>query len=91
MNVSYKKTLPVCHFLHFTNCFVIFAIHIILFLSVHVCDREDNGGCSHKCEKQGKTGVCKCPEHMELKEDKKTCKPRKCVEYMCPIFLCQKN
>ena len=40
---------------------------------MHPCDREDNAGCQHLCEKDGPKAVCKCKKNFELEEDGKTC------------------
>ena len=42
-------------------------------LSVHPCERQDNGGCQQKCTKIGSLGVCACNEGYKINEDKKTC------------------
>ena len=46
---------------------------ISLFLSVHICDRGNNGGCDHVCNKDGDKAKCSCREGYELAEDANTC------------------
>ena len=43
--------------------------------SVHPCDKADKGGCSDKCEKNGKDAECKCndPTTHELDSNGKLC------------------
>ena len=41
---------------------------------VHPCEKEEKGGCSDICKKNGLSVTCSCPEEYELMEDKKTCK-----------------
>ena len=43
-------------------------------ISVHPCDKEANGGCSHTCNKEGDKSSCACPEEYEMTDDGKTCK-----------------
>ena len=43
-------------------------------ISVHPCDKESNGGCSHTCNKEGDKSSCECPEGYEMTDDEKTCK-----------------
>ena len=40
---------------------------------VHPCEKEDNGGCQHKCNKQGSEASCSCNEGYQLNADTKTC------------------
>ena len=42
-------------------------------ISVHPCDKKENGGCQHTCVKKGEEAVCKCDENHKLNEDGKTC------------------
>ena len=47
--------------------------------SVHPCDKEDNGGCQHQCEKKGEEAVCKCDKNHKLAADGKTCEIGKSI------------
>ena len=47
------------------------------FISVHPCDKEANGGCSHECKKEGEGSSCGCPVGFELETNEKTCKKSK--------------
>ena len=40
---------------------------------VHVCDRGNNAGCSHVCNKDGKKARCSCNKGFKLLPDKMTC------------------
>ena len=41
---------------------------------VHPCDKKDNFGCEHKCNKDGSHGYCSCEEGFKLREkDEKKC------------------
>lgn len=54
----------------------LFFIFLQFDISVHPCDDEEYGGCSHICEKDGDEAVCKCPPLMKLiKPDNKKCEP----------------
>ena len=46
---------------------------MIVLVSVHPCDEEDNGGCEETCVKKGMTAECTCPKGYTLAEDKKAC------------------
>ena len=43
------------------------------FCLVHPCDKEDNGGCSQICKKNGTTQVCACQPDFKLSTDGKMC------------------
>ena len=60
---------------------------LLITVSEHVCDTLAKGGCSHTCEKDGENGICKCPEDMELMDDKKKCKNSKFVLFLNPHYV----
>ena len=51
-------------------------LNIAFSVSVHPCDKESNGGCSHTCIKEGDDSSCVCPDDHEMTADGKTCKKK---------------
>jgi len=45
-----------------------------LTLLVHPCDKSDNGGCNHICNKRKEWKECSCEPGFALSKDKMTCK-----------------
>ena len=50
-----------------------FMISVFFFISVHPCDRENNGGCDQICIKAKKKSKCGCREGFHLLPDQLTC------------------
>jgi hypothetical protein len=50
--------------------------------TVHPCDRGDNGGCAHICNRKGDERVCSCADKFELNANGRTCDPE---QYATPI------
>ena len=49
----------------------------------HPCDRKDNAGCQHTCNKNGAGFACSCNKGFKLKKDAKTCE----ISKLHPIEL----
>lgn len=49
----------------------------VFFFPVHVCDRDNNGGCDQICIKMGDEAECSCKEGFVLSEDDVTCEKGK--------------
>ena len=47
-------------------------------LIVHPCDKKDQAGCEHQCNKKGDEAVCSCDDGYLLAEDGQSCKESKC-------------
>ena len=45
----------------------------MISFSVHPCEKEDNGGCQHVCEKDGDDAKCSCHDGFKLAADGKSC------------------
>ena len=54
---------------------------------VHPCDKEDNGGCQQKCEKDGDVGKCACQEGFKLAGDGKNCEKGLFNHYLLLLVL----
>jgi len=48
---------------------------------VHVCDREDNGGCAQVCEPDGPGRECTCEPEFKLSKDGKGCELKHAGDY----------
>ena len=48
-----------------------------IFHLVHLCERENNGGCAQICNKVGDKVKCTCRTEFELSEDGMTCEEGK--------------
>ena len=49
-------------------------IFIALFVAVHPCETDGNGGCEHICTPEGQEPICSCEKGYELETDNKKCK-----------------
>ena len=58
------------------------------YISVHPCDLESKGGCTHMCEKKGDEAVCKCPPitHVLDKKDLRTCN-KGIIDIYGPVWI----